>query len=909
MRKVIAILTLFLGSLPLFGQEPSAGTQLARNDISNIHYADQYNWRQSPSGWLTGGTPTTITLTPSPRGIDTSASATYPFYVYIAGVGTPEAVQVTGGTCTAAGVNSCTIQFTPVNDHGAGFTVQSATGGVAEAGYAANQNGANESIVLRPAGSGVNNNAYTFVFYAPWFPRLGRAVIEGAGAVIGVNNKRAGIVFNSGNNQGNTIRNLRFLSMLTLTGAAITHTACSGTTATITTTLNPAVGDVVDVMLTTDQFYWGPHTVVTSSRTQYTYTARCGPGHPSTASAGYANWQLAAIEDNGFGTHMRDINIESGAAPYDGLWNNGIVVLSNEQDAFIDGLEASYGNCSAATNWCASLVYAPFYPAIVKLTNSDLSPQCSANGVTYYGGNSLAIDNTVIQGYSMWGVRSGTRRGGYQGTSLTNVYQEIGSCTNPFYTPNQQVGLDQYGSPAIVIGGVMGSGKMPTFATGGRTTYQYYLVVHTTGGGSVGPNQSGPIVIGTASPSGSSVPISFSRASDDGVGGTTTYDIIRSTDINNAPTTAACTGGATSACGAVVVSLAQCSSANLQCSFTDDVSANTTAYAVLAPSLGGSGVAGASYVPTFTFFPGNFTLQKGAWLNFQGGNLNSSGVGVFGGVSAMNSIGPVYTDAAPVKTNSYLRIDGRFSGSSGGTSPNVRGTIPLLFYKQSAGQLSNAMGHIIMVDPLLGLPGGAYTTGEYAITTATPNSQQVLAANGYRVTASANDSGIGFDSNVTYDPAGLSSGYASPSGHSFYVGSLLNGTSWLERLTASLKSFKVPITTNSQLISTLTTGTVPLVITSSTPVANLTVSNHPKVYESGVLTTSDKIYTNRQALSTGTATHTFANGFTYTSSSTFGCTCTDQTAANACRAAPASATTVTLAGTGSDVLWLLCNGH
>jgi hypothetical protein len=112
-----------------------------------------------------------------------------------------------------------------------------------------------------------------------------------------------------------------------------------------------------------------------------------------------------------------------------------------------------------------------------------------------------------------------------------------------------------------------------------------------------------------------------------------------------------------------------------------------------------------------------------------------------------------------------------------------------------------------------------------------------------------------------------------------------------------------------QITSTLAAGTAPLRITSATPVSNLTLTAHPQVYEAGVLTTSEKIYTNTQSLIGGAATHTFARSFTYTSSSTFGCTCTDQTAANACRAIPASASTVTLAGTGSDVLWLECAGH
>lgn len=117
------------------------------------------------------------------------------------------------------------------------------------------------------------------------------------------------------------------------------------------------------------------------------------------------------------------------------------------------------------------------------------------------------------------------------------------------------------------------------------------------------------------------------------------------------------------------------------------------------------------------------------------------------------------------------------------------------------------------------------------------------------------------------------------------------------------------IATSGQVISKVATGTAPFSVASTTPVANLTLTEHPQVYEAGVLTVSEKIYTNTQALSTGVATHTFANRFAYTSSSTFGCTCTDQTAANACRAVPATATTVTLTGTGSDVLWVSCSGH
>lgn len=116
------------------------------------------------------------------------------------------------------------------------------------------------------------------------------------------------------------------------------------------------------------------------------------------------------------------------------------------------------------------------------------------------------------------------------------------------------------------------------------------------------------------------------------------------------------------------------------------------------------------------------------------------------------------------------------------------------------------------------------------------------------------------------------------------------------------------LTVSDQIHSSVV-GVAPLVVASQSPVLNMNVANHPTLFQSGFSQTLAKLYTNIQSLSGGTGTHTFANGFAYTSTGTFGCTCTDQTSANACKAVPASANTVTVAGTGSDVLWLSCSGH
>lgn len=86
----------------------------------------------SPGGVLTGGTPATITLSFAPKGVNgTNAN---PYYMYIsAGVGTAEAVQITGGTCASGGTSSCTLQFTPANAHSSAWTISSASSGLQEA--------------------------------------------------------------------------------------------------------------------------------------------------------------------------------------------------------------------------------------------------------------------------------------------------------------------------------------------------------------------------------------------------------------------------------------------------------------------------------------------------------------------------------------------------------------------------------------------------------------------------------------------------------------------------------------------------------------------------------------------------------------------------------------------------------
>lgn len=92
---------------------------------------------------LTAAVPATVTLSPGPVGVaGTHTAANHlPHLLYLSGgAGAAEAVQITGGTCTGTGGASCTIQFTPANNH-TGSNIQSATTGVQEAIYSAGATG------------------------------------------------------------------------------------------------------------------------------------------------------------------------------------------------------------------------------------------------------------------------------------------------------------------------------------------------------------------------------------------------------------------------------------------------------------------------------------------------------------------------------------------------------------------------------------------------------------------------------------------------------------------------------------------------------------------------------------------------------------------------------------------------
>jgi hypothetical protein len=202
----------------------------------------------------------------------------------------------------------------------------------------------------------------------------------------------------------------------------------------------------------------------------------------------------------------------------------------------------------------------------------------------------------------------------------------------------------------------------------------------------------------------------------------------------------------------------------------------------------------------------------------------------------------------------------------------------------------------------------------HIITLSDSNFQKTIATANNRPANDAQDAFLGYDQ-ADGTPANVGISLGAPKSISNYIGNPGDGKDWLERLTANLKSFRVPITTNSQLTSTVPSGAAPFAVSSTTPVANLTVSNHPRMQACGTTTncsasavTGGQIVFGSITLAHGEAT---VKGFSpaFKTTDGFQCTASDKTtAANSANAVGLSGNSILVRGTGSDVIAYMCAG-
>jgi hypothetical protein len=227
----------------------------------------------------------------------------------------------------------------------------------------------------------------------------------------------------------------------------------------------------------------------------------------------------------------RLLNVATRIPPTGGTFSS-YVQVDNDESFLLDGLDTAlatgssdYGVlCNASV--CNPVIYAPgpfsTNAAVGWLKNLNISLQCAGNGIDWQSGNTVRISDSVIEGFAQYGVRAGIKRGGYGGFELNNVYEEVGSCTNPAGAIGE-AGVIAQGATVKVEGGVGPVGSVPQFANTGSTDYRYYVVANnTTYGGS------NPLYAGNALTNGSGN-ITVTTAD---VAGASTFDLLRVTYVS-----------------------------------------------------------------------------------------------------------------------------------------------------------------------------------------------------------------------------------------------------------------------------------------------------------------------------------------------------------------------------------------
>jgi hypothetical protein len=778
------------------------GTQFSVNNLSGIRYVTAGdNWSTSPSGSLTGGTQATVTLTPCPLGVDTTGNSMY--YVYLSGQGTPEPAMVTGGSC-APGAGSGTIVFTPKNSHAAGYTIKSATSGIQEAindacGLPSGSGGnPNARVLLPPTGAAAN----ALPVYGSIFAHCSRTLIEGNGTMLSCSTRDRCVVLgdltNSNHYGAVTLRGVNLTSTVNADGCQITNTQRQSNVVTITVASGCGTiqtGDLVNINFTDYTQYWGSHGPVTVSGTSITYS-QTGANLASVASPGTIAIQNAAVEDNALPGTMEDIKYStSGGGKF-----NQFFVVDNDQAATIRNFDNGGQGILCTANHCGSFVYSAGTTAatpVLWLDKLNISAQCGGNGVTVYANNSTHITDSVIQGFGMWGVYTTTVLGSYGGTQLDNVYNEEGAgpCPNPYLGNtfgSAGIIYSSGGAPLLVRGGEQPNGWMPEFANTGSTQYNYYVVVRDATEGT-----SYPLYAGYAWSNGSgNITVQWPHVAPVG---TVTYDLVRMTPgslvTNSAvfPVQGACGGGSATACGSVATNLAQCS--GLVCSYTDSASASTSSYTIATPA----------YFPALTFWPGGLVLNGNGLQN--AGALPTAIVDT----DAISS-SPWISTAGFFRPTIFARLCSGggvvpyggawmqcLEGDSHGNTFAAVGALLLDSGPNSGGQVAGLKGRLNFAMS----PADAISPS-HIITLVDSNPAKTLATALNRPVNDAADTYIGLDQ--TYGGGNSLShaqlAFGAPVAISSYIGNAGDNTSFLERLTASAKTFNVPVNINGNLTVT-----------------------------------------------------------------------------------------------------------
>ena len=812
--------------------QPTSGTAAATH---NIRYSTDFVWAQtgSPSNFpaLTANTPATVTLTPCPAGIDTTANPNLgdtlgAYSVYISGTGTAEPVRVSGGTCTP-GAGSGTIQFTPLFNHTTGYTVGTATAGIQEAindgcGFSATVSGnGNCNIVLPPNGTGAG--AYTI--YATIFWHANNSVLTGKGATLSCvtrgpciqignltnqnayNNNvmegfsvRGGVVVGGAAYAGSQIASIQRVSGLTTIQTVAAHGYQTGDT------VIQAYCDLAGFVGTV------PFITVVDS-THYTYTRTGQPDVANTPTIGSTILCFAVFRDNAQNTYYKNVvqNTISHSSTFSVWWD-----MWDDEETTIEGFNNFATALTRNSLWCGAFVWSG---GAIQLPNNtqQLAPVITiknaimtlngSSGVIVLNSNGVFIRDSVMQSQGLHQVYVSNILGNFQGADLQNVYTEaapglnpgpIGSALTPYYgcgSAGLQLGPRTSAGTNRVSGFMSPAGVLPSGGSG-STAYVYFLVVRDgTSGGITDPL---PIYQWQESSPTASVTFSWPRFFSNAASPTITYDIIRVPGIlyfppGSNPATypyGVLAGGSVGAPGSVATGLAQCT--GYVCTFTDNTGVATSGY---TPPFSNA-VSSTNFTIGSWFFPGNLVTHGDSpvvsdfpinsatlWANFRAVVVSPVCGNTQVGRGYINCISTSSAPNSSYPTHAALMLPDGNPGS-GGPVANSKGRLNFIHSQNSS------------------------VVGYHFITLMDSNPGKTMGTSGNRPVADAADVWIGTD-----NPGNLAVSnnvplaFGAGSTISNYIGNVGDGSSWLERLTSAKKQFAVPVQMASYTFATLPTPT------------------------------------------------------------------------------------------------------
>jgi hypothetical protein len=488
---------------------------------------------------------------------------------------------------------------------------------------------------------------------------------------------------------------------------------------------------------------------------------------------GVQNGTWPAVEDDAEGSTISNLGPVNGSADKNSF--GSLIQVDNDQAATISGLSTlgPWSRCDAT--FCSTAIVGPGpfskNAGILWIENSNLSLNCTANGIDNRNGNTLKVQNSIVQAYPQFGIRSKAQYGTMMAAQVDNVYEEVGNCVNPQFNNLQaEAGL-------IVINGiadVQGAspfGNVPQFANNGTIVYGYWIVANSS---TSGPSPA--YFAGYANTNGSgNIPVYWYQI---GSTGTVTYDVLRKTmtDQMGAWDTPPYGTGDFAIPGNAVCS-------NNLCLVVDNAASTPSTYTV---------VPNPHYFPYIPFWPGSViltgfenssdsvltTAQTGAYGLPTGGYVSNSGSyrpSVFAAQEQCCDGGPM--------TNTWI------SATAGDSVGGNFGPVGAQLIQQAAtnGNTANLKGRMNFVVPT----DGSVANSE-VITIGDCNVAKTLATTGGRPTYDPCDTYIGLD-NPNAFPLNFQLAIGAPVSISNYINNGPDGSSWLEQLTSSVKTLKVPV--------------------------------------------------------------------------------------------------------------------